>query len=132
VVLTSFALSGADTMRLNVIIVLAWLALIPSVWCAYRLLGALASAYRSKRFSDAQLQMLLWFVLMALPLVTNVIFSSAGPTAPPILILASIPVAATAIALWLVPTPSSRTSQAAGHTAAFARVRAIASRGATA
>ena len=75
-------LSGADTMRLNVIKVLAWLTVIPSVWCAYRMLGALASAYRSKRFSDAQLQMLLWFVLMALPLVTNVIFSSAGPTTP--------------------------------------------------
>jgi hypothetical protein len=94
-------LSGADPMRLNVIKVLAWLTIIPSIWCAYWILGALASAYWSKRFSEAQLQMLLWFVLMALPLVTNVIFRSAGPNAP--LILAGIPVAATAGAYcWLL------------------------------
>ena len=84
---------------LNVIKVLAWLTIIPSIWCAYRMLGALASAYSSKRLSDAQLQMLLWFVLLALPLVTNVIF--VGPSTPSI--LAGIPVAATAGAYsWLL------------------------------
>lgn len=86
--------SGHSPVLSGAVKVLAWLTIIASIWPAYRMLGALASAYWSKRFSDAQLQMLLWFVLMALPLVTNVIFRSAGPSAP--LILAGIPVAATA------------------------------------
>jgi hypothetical protein len=95
------ACSGHSPVLSGAVKVLVWLTIIPSIWCAYRMLGALASAYWSKRFSDAQLQMLLWFVLMALPLVTNVIFRSAGPNAP--LILAGIPVAATAGAYyWLL------------------------------
>jgi hypothetical protein len=95
------ACSGHSPVLSGAVKVLVWLTIIPSIWCAYRMLGALASAYRSKRFSDAQLQMLLWFVLMALIVVTNVIFRSAGPSAP--LILAGIPVAATAGAYcWLL------------------------------
>jgi hypothetical protein len=79
------------------------------IWGAYRALSVLASAYRHKRFSDAQLQMLLWFVLIAVPVVSVIYASVRGPTAPPLPILAGISILATALAYrWLahrLPAP---------------------------
>jgi hypothetical protein len=73
------------------LLALVLLALCLGGWSAYRTLGAVASAYRNKRFSDAQLQMLLWFVLLVMPLVTNGAFRGiAGATASPFLALAGV------------------------------------------
>jgi hypothetical protein len=67
-------------------------------WSAYRTLGTVATAYRNKRFSDAQLQMLLWFVLLVMPLVTNGAFRGvAGATASPFLTLAGVVVLVPAV-----------------------------------
>ena len=103
-------LTDAERLGLGVI-VLALILLAPTagIWGAYRALSALASAYRHKRFSDAQLQMLLWFVLIAVPVVSVIYASVRGPTAPPLPILVSISILPTAFAYhWLarrLPTP---------------------------
>jgi hypothetical protein len=88
------------------IFIVWWTNAMAGLWCANKMLATLASAYRRKRFSDAQLQMLLWFLLMAVLLLTN---AAGDPTAHPILILGGIPVLATAVVycwlLYRLPAP---------------------------
>jgi hypothetical protein len=96
-------LTGAKRLGLTVA-VLALIALVPTagIWGAYQALSGLSSAYRHKRFSDAQLQMLLWFVLIAAPVAAIIYASVRGPTAPPLPLLASISILTTAVAYrWL-------------------------------
>jgi hypothetical protein len=90
--------------------VLALIAFIPSagIWGAYRALGGLSSAYRHKRFSDAQLQMLLWLLLIAAPVAAVIDASVRGPTAPPLPLLAGISILTTAVAYRWLSNPCQR------------------------
>jgi hypothetical protein len=45
------------------------LMLTTGVYGIYRLLRAMTSAYRNKRFSDAQLQVLFWYIVLAVPAI---------------------------------------------------------------
>jgi len=75
----------------------------------YRMLRAVTSAYRNKRFSDAQLQVLFWYAAVAGPIAAVIYASQRGPGAPPLAVLIGISTLPIAIAYtWLtmrLPAP---------------------------
>jgi len=75
----------------------------------YRMLRAVASGYRNKRFSDAQLQALFWYGAVAGPIAAAIYASQRGPQAPPMALVIGVSALPTAIAYaWLtrrLPAP---------------------------
>jgi hypothetical protein len=75
----------------------------------YAMQRAVASAYRKKWFSDAQLQVLFWYAALAGPIAGVIYASQRGPDAPPLGLVIGISILPTAIAhTWLtrrLPAP---------------------------
>ena len=68
----------------------------------YRMLRAVTSAYRNKRFSDAQLQVLFWYAAVAGPIAAVIYASQRGPGAPPLAVIIGISTLPTVIAYTLL------------------------------
>jgi lipid-A-disaccharide synthase-like uncharacterized protein len=91
------------------IAVLLVVVLAMAFFAIYRMLRALASAYRNKRFSDAQLQVLFWYAAVAGPIAAVIYASQRGPGAPPLAVVIGVSTLPIAIAYtWLtrrLPAP---------------------------
>lgn len=93
-----------EALRIGAIYALLILAVIVGGFMGvYRMLRGVASAYRNKLFSDAQLQLFLWYVAVAVPIAGTVYASQIGPGAPPLAIIIAVSVVPTAIVYaWLI------------------------------
>jgi len=88
-----------EALRIGAMLV-AFIAVLLTVaiFGIYLMLRALASAYRNKRFSDAQLQALLWYMAFAVPIAGTIYGSQRGPTGVPLSLVIALSTVPTAIA----------------------------------
>jgi len=88
-----------EALRVGAFIVVLLLAILAAAFFGiYRVLRSVASAYRNKRFSDAQLQVLFWYCAVAVPIAGVIYASQRGPTAPPLAIVIGVSILPTALA----------------------------------
>ena len=88
-----------EALRVGAFIgVLILAILVAAFFGIYRVLRSVASAYRNKRFSDAQLQVLFWYAAVAVPIAGVIYASQRGPTAPPLALVIGLSILPTALA----------------------------------
>ena len=77
----------------------------------YAMQRAVASAYRNKWFSDAQLQVLFWYAALAGPIAGAIYASQRGQDAPPLALVIGISILPTALRTLAHQAPAHRTGR---------------------